>query len=736
MRVRNPRYFTRGDGSVAAFRCALVVASVLTISSIPDRLIAKCARARGATRDQLARGVQLTPGNVQLVLDCTTCPIDTGIVEDAAAAWFGACDNGGIPDFSENAPPGSPVLHIAYSTGIGPVLGECGAFQGNTITFYQSFRRVQNGPIQPCTPKDIDAARRQLTGELEHELGHYLGLGDVPDTAECRLDIMAPLNGFDHDIQSDECMLADYLNTVPAETNYAKTHDCDPATNKRDCYQSPLILLTDDAPYWFSSAVGGVHFDINGDGTAELTAWPASGNLAFLGLDSTGDGVINSGVELFGNFTPADGIPGSTAANGFEALIPYDSNSDGKLDALDPVWGRLLLWTDRNHDGICQPTEVTHVAGSGIKAISLGYSATDTTDPSGNQFRYSGQITWSSGAGAVNRPVWDVYLLRAPEGPVLYPPDANTDAVTVAQNKSIQINVLANDGDRNGLPVYLDQISQPTYGRAQLAGTQVIYTPNPGFAGGDSFSYFVHNGGGARATGLVKVTVNGEVVAPYGLTSDIPISGDWDGDGATEVGVFRPSNHTFYLASHGSYPGAVISFGYPNGEDVPIVGDWTGTGKSQVGIYRRSMGQFFLCLDNNTPYPGRTFTFGPPDSIPIAGYWNGRGAPADVGIFDPASATFTLRNSPVKPFVFGYGSDVPIVGDWNGDGLDDVGVFRGTASTFFLRNPSSGTATINYGQPGDVPVTGDWGHLGRSSIGFFRGNEFHLNTGANLPPAP
>ncbi|MFC1835575.1 hypothetical protein ACFL2Q_12690 [Thermodesulfobacteriota bacterium] len=84
-----------------------------------------------------------------------------------------------------------------------------------------------------------------------------------------------------------------------------------------------------------------VYFDHDGNGFKELTGWVAPGN-GLLMRDKNGNGLLDSGSELFGDFTPLPG--GDMASNGFEALGQYDSNDDGRIDGDDPIWSQLAVW--------------------------------------------------------------------------------------------------------------------------------------------------------------------------------------------------------------------------------------------------------------------------------------------------------------------------------------------------------------------------------------------------------
>ncbi len=179
-------------------------------------------------------------------------------------------------------------------------------------------------------------------------------------------------------------------------------------TDPSNC--SPIIIdLTGDG-FFLTSAANGVKFDIANTGTPLQIAWTANGNNAFLVLDRNGNGVINSGAELFGNFTPQ---PASDHPNGFLALAQYDSNGDGVIDAQDPIYSRLRLWVDANHDGISQPGELHTLPEMGVFSISLNYSLSTRTDEFGNVFRYKAKINQGlNGNSDVGKKAYDVFFVN------------------------------------------------------------------------------------------------------------------------------------------------------------------------------------------------------------------------------------------------------------------------------------------------------------------------------------
>lgn len=131
----------------------------------------------------------------------------------------------------------------------------------------------------------------------------------------------------------------------------------------------PLILDIDGDGFNIASKKYGAHFDLNSDGFAEKINW--TNKDAILALDINGNGKIDNGREVFGDFhLLADG---TNAKNGFEALAQYDTNEDGIIDEEDEIFGKLRLWTDSNSDGESSPAELKKLSDFGIKAIKLNY---------------------------------------------------------------------------------------------------------------------------------------------------------------------------------------------------------------------------------------------------------------------------------------------------------------------------------------------------------------------------
>jgi hypothetical protein len=178
------------------------------------------------------------------------------------------------------------------------------------------------------------------------------------------------------------------------------------------CGGSPIMIDVAGDGIALTNVEGGVQFDLNGDGVTEPIPWIAAGaDDAFLALDRNGNGRIDNGKELFGNFTDQ---PVTTTPNGYIALAEFDKpanggNGDGVIDAHDAVFASLRLWQDTSHDGVSQPSELHTLNELGIKTLHLDYKLSKKTDSHGNEFRYRAKVDDVKGSN-VARWSWDVFF--------------------------------------------------------------------------------------------------------------------------------------------------------------------------------------------------------------------------------------------------------------------------------------------------------------------------------------
>ena len=208
----------------------------------------------------------------------------------------------------------------------------------------------------------------------------------------------------------------------------------------------------------------------------------------------------------------------------------------------------------------------------------------------------------------------------------------------------------------------------------------------------------------------------------YGMSGDVPLMGDWDGDGYDTPGMYRPSNGFVYLTNTIPTNGGVgsgdptLTFFFGMAGDQVVVGDWDGDGVDTLGIRRN--GRMYLINRNATGVADVDFWFGHPNDIGFGGDADGDGGDS-VFVYRPQNGLVYYTNAmPVESgtvadtageFFFGIPTDRFVIGDWNGDGGDTVGAYRPNERRVYLRNTlNTGPATEGYvwGQPTWVPVAG------------------------------
>ncbi len=89
--------------------------------------------------------------------------------------------------------------------------------------------------------------------------------------------------------------------------------------------------------------------------------------------------------------------------------------------------------------------------------------------------------------------------------------------------------------------------------------------------------------------------------APREPYNDLPVTGDWDGNGSLTIGVYRRQTAQWLLRNRnsGGTPDIDVSFGTAGSDDVPVTGDWDGNGTTTIGVFRRINGRWLLRNSNS-----------------------------------------------------------------------------------------------------------------------------------------
>lgn len=210
--------------------------------------------------------------------------------------------------------------------------------------------------------------------------------------------------------------------------------------------------------------------------------------------------------------------------------------------------------------------------------------------------------------------------------------------------------------------------------------------------------------------GVWKIAGQPEVA--FGKEGDIPAPADYNGDGKTELALFRPSEGKFYFQD-----GEPIALGQQG--DIPVCGDYDGDGFADVAVYRPSnLTWYFNGMDS--------IRFGHKNGIPVPADYDGDGL-LDVGIFRTDNSLWqtTLGNIPLQ--VKHVPGDIPVPGDYDGDGRAEMAVFRPSTGEWIIDRFK---APVKLGKAGDIPVPGNYFKDGKAYPAVYKDGKIYLENGS------
>ena len=125
------------------------------------------------------------------------------------------------------------------------------------------------------------------------------------------------------------------------------------------------------------------------------------------------------------------------------------------------------------------------------------------------------------------------------------------------------------------------------------------------------------------------------MVYTWGGQGDMPVAFDYDGDGKTDVGVFRRSTGAWYIIESSTQGRHDLRLWRRH--DIPVPGDYDGDGKADVAVFRPSTGLWYISQSNTGT--GFAYTFGGGADIPVPADYDGDGK-TDVAVFRPGTGVW------------------------------------------------------------------------------------------------
>jgi hypothetical protein len=191
---------------------------------------------------------------------------------------------------------------------------------------------------------------------------------------------------------------------------------------------------------------------------------------------------------------------------------------------------------------------------------------------------------------------------------------------------------------------------------------------------------------------------------------------DFDGDGRTDISVFRPSSGQWWL-NRSTAGISVPTFGAAG--DVLVPSDFSGDGKTDVAVWRPSTGEWFILRSEDSSF--YSVPFGANGDTPAPGDFDGDNK-ADLAVFRPSNGTWYINKSSggttIQPF--GVATDKPVVADYDGDNKDDIAIYRPAVSEWWLLRSSAGLIAGQFGAIGDKTVQGDYTGDGKADVAVWR----------------
>jgi hypothetical protein len=211
-----------------------------------------------------------------------------------------------------------------------------------------------------------------------------------------------------------------------------------------------------------------------------------------------------------------------------------------------------------------------------------------------------------------------------------------------------------------------------------------------------------------------------------GMPDWLPAMGDYDGDGKGDYSWFVPKTQVWrvYESSRG-YAERLPRVQFGDANDIPVPADFDGDNRTDMVLYRRATGRIKV-LESATSRQWES-TIGDPWWIAVPANYDGDGQ-ADLAWFVPRTTVWRIYRSSrgdaerMPRVQIGALGDVPVPADFDGDGKADVAVFCEVSGKIWVRYSSlhyTNLVSTSMGMPTWLPTVGDYDGDGKADFSWF-----------------
>ena len=234
---------------------------------------------------------------------------------------------------------------------------------------------------------------------------------------------------------------------------------------------------------------------------------------------------------------------------------------------------------------------------------------------------------------------------------------------------------------------------------------------------------------GSEGIWYLNRSTDGFTALAFGVNSDRIVPADYDGDRKTDFAVWRPSDvegqSDFYILRSSDSTFSGVAWGTT--ADIPVVADYDGDNKADYAVWREASGDFYVLQSQSGAL--RHYRFGTTGDKVVPGDFDGDNK-ADFAVFRPSNGTWYIAKSTDNSVVvspWGVSTDVPVFADYDGDSKADIAVFRPSNGVWYIQKSTGGESYVAFGTAGDIPAPGDFDGDGKSDQAVYRNGVWHVN---------